>query len=119
RPRRTAASRAASRPSRPPCRALPDRTGRLAPLRSPDRDPLENAAVVQRDRAPVPLGDEERGARGALGQPPALRDEARPLPEDARDVGVGERLGEALGVEEDRSEVLVRQLRATQQRRTL
>jgi hypothetical protein len=64
-------------------------------------------AVVESDRAAVPFRDEPRGTCGARRDRALLRNDARDLAESARDVGVRERFGQTLRVQQDGSELLV------------
>src|SRR3981081_2264373 len=75
---------------------------RRAPLDFVLGDAREHAAVAVADLLRVALRDELRAPRRAGEERRSLRDAPRLLAEGACDVDVGERLGDALGVEHER-----------------
>src|SRR5207302_8429989 len=80
-------------------------------------DARAHAAVARADLLRVSLRDELRAARGACEERRALRNAFRLLAERARDVNVRQRLGDALGVQHERLELLVARLTAAAQQR--
>src|SRR5881628_2487388 len=80
-------------------------------------DANEHAAVACADLLRVALRDELRATSGAREERGALRHALRLLAERARDVDVRERLGDALGVQHERLDLLVTRLATAAQQR--